>query len=85
MLSFLGYRRGAGETLSEFMRRITDEELTDSLSFIPCFERVLYSGKAIDKDSLTTIQISEGKIARILKNRKKLLYLFYRFRSIHGN
>ena len=83
MLEYLGYTRESGETLSELGRRIDDDELKESLSFIPGFERVLYSERVIDNASLTTIQISERKIADVLKKRKRFLYPFYRFRSLH--
>ncbi|MBO4679279.1 MAG: hypothetical protein J5626_06385, partial [Lachnospiraceae bacterium] len=62
MLAYMGYVRGQGETLHEFMDRISGEELKDSLAFIPSFERVLYSERAIDNASLAEIQICERKL-----------------------
>ena len=83
MLGYMGLSITGGETLSEFMNR-ADEEYGECIAFIPYFERVLYSDKAIDRDSLTAIQICEEKTAGLLKSKKKMLYLFYRFKSIHG-
>lgn len=84
MLGFCGYRRKQGETLHEFGKRIDGEETAEALSFIPCFERVLYSNRSVDDDSVKTIEICENNLKNLLKNKKKLLYFIYRFRSIHG-
>lgn len=84
MLGFCGYKRQFGETLHEFGKRIDGEETAEGLSFIPCFERVLYSERHIDADSLKTVENCENILKNLLKNKKKLLYFIYRFRSIHG-
>lgn len=84
MLGFCGFKRQSGETLHEFGQRINGEETAEVLSFISCFERVLYSEQAIDDDSLKTAEVCENNLKNLLKNKKKLLYFIYRFRSVHG-
>ena len=84
MLGFCGFKRQSGETLHEFGQRINGEETAEALSFIPCFEHVLYSERAIDDDSLKTAEVCENNLKNLLKNKKKLLYFIYRFRSVHG-
>ena len=83
MLLFCGKKPMPGETLSEFGERLKSEGVEYGLGFIPCYERLLYSDRGVDADSLAEIVKSEESVARLLKETRKWLYLFYRLRSLY--
>ncbi len=78
LLGYLGFRMADDETLAEYQRRIMAserQELCEYLCFIPKYETVLYSDKAITAADVTSAENSCSTL-RSLVRKSKLKYRF---------
>lgn len=78
ILSLIGLRRG-NETLEEFRQRALSElPAGEPLGFLEDYESVLYGGREAGPHMLAEVKRQQKELLRLLKDRKKWAYLYYR-------
>ncbi len=76
ILKLAGKGIGAGETLSEYALRVRKETGDEALSFIPCYETILYDdGGSVCSDT-DTVYGCRSDLMRYLKKKSRFRYLF---------
>lgn len=82
LINLLGYRMKNNETLSEYRVRLENENVfeKDTLDFIYCYEKLLYSDAKEDNNMLKEIDNSFLAIGDKLKLRKGIKRLIIKFR-----
>ncbi|MBQ9384085.1 MAG: hypothetical protein IJT87_07595 [Ruminiclostridium sp.] len=82
-LGYLGFRMESGETLSEFLRRLTasdSEDIGANTGFIPIYERVLYSDRAVSGEDVSLAEKACDNLRKLAKKsslRSGLLMLMH--------
>lgn len=76
ILSWLGFKREAEETLQELRKRGELEKV--SLQFIERYEEVVYGGKKVEKEMIVQAGEERRQLLSLLKKRKRKTYIFYR-------
>ena len=83
LLGYLGFRMADDETLAEYQRRIMAserQELCEYLCFIPKYETVLYSDKAVTEEDVTSAENSYRTLRSLVRKSKlryRVLLLFH--------
>ena len=76
ILKLAGSGMDPGETLHEFAQRVRKETGDEALSFIPCYEAILYDdGGTIPADT-DTVYGCRSDLMRYLKKKSRFRYLF---------
>ena len=80
VLSWLGLKREDQETLQELRERGMMILGLISLYFIEDYEDVLYGGKKIGEEAIERVKREREHLLELLREEKKLMYVFYRIR-----
>ena len=85
VLAQLGYERKEQETLTELRNRVSwllEENQTDlkELQSLCCYEELLYGNRVVTEPMLATALTEQNKLMRLLKEKTKRAYLFYKIK-----
>lgn len=76
ILAWLLAERKEDETLEELHNRAAEENI--ELNFFNQYEEFLYGNKQVSRDMLDLIQKEQEQLLRILKEKKRWTYWYYR-------
>lgn len=79
ILSWLRIERGAEETLEELRVRMSEcLDSEEEIRFVEEYEEFLYGGRSADSGMIQLVKEEQERLLRILKQKKKWTYRYYR-------